>query len=57
LEEKWDLEGRFDILVTEPCLLFSNDSMSFQKCYCIVVNTLSQWIAYLRPYRFELLEG
>jgi hypothetical protein len=36
LEVKWNLEGRFDILVTEPCfenlfscLLSSRDSMSF----------------------------
>jgi hypothetical protein len=36
LEEKWNLKGRFDILVTEICfvnsmssLLSSNDSMSF----------------------------
>jgi azurin len=33
LEEKWNIEGRFDFLVTEICaaLLTSNDSMSFHK--------------------------
>jgi hypothetical protein len=48
LEEKWNLEGRFDILVTEicfvnlmSCLLSSNDSMSqFKNGKYWVINTL-----------------
>ena len=55
LEEKWNFEGRFDILVTEicfvklmSCLLSSNDSMSFQKCQtmCCKDNEDSVYLQY-----------
>ena len=58
----------FDILITEKCfvnrmscLTYSNNSMCFKNAKHCALNTLdlkiSQWIADLRPYGFELLEG